>query len=325
MRRKSYKKYLVLGSVLFLLMSLPTLFIESLRHRVVAIAFPFLRAAASKENAESKRLEAENHLLRVELSRLKVQLGEKSAQPKVVTAHVIYRNPQSWGSTFWVDVGENRVEKNSPVLSGSALVGLVDYVGQKQARVRLITDRGFKPSVRAVRGSLQNAQLFEHLESVLRHIQGRVDLPLEEMDQLEMIASLEKLQRNLSLDHESWYLAKGILEGGGSPLWRSRSHSLKGIGFNYDFADEKGDARALTSEPPILQAHDLLVTTGLDGIFPPGLRVAEISKVMPLKEGAYAYEIEAIPVVKNLDSIQTVFIIPSINNEGSFTERDGTR
>jgi hypothetical protein len=208
-------------------------------------------------------------------------------------------------------------------LPGGALVGLVDYVGKNQARVRLITDVGLKPSVRAVRGSLQNAQLYEHVESVLRHVQGRGDLPMEEMAQLELIAALEKLQRNLASDSDSWYLAKGILEGGGPPLWRSRNHVLKGIGFNYDFSDEQGPARPLLSKPPILQAHDLLVTTGLDGIFPAGLRVAEVSKVLPLKEGAYAYEIEAIPVVKNLDSIQTVFIIPSLMNEDSFTERDG--
>jgi len=319
MRRKSYKKPLFLAAVLFLLMSLPTLFVESLRHKVVAITFPFLRAVATKEEAETQRLEAENHLLKLELAKLKVRGADHTS---VVTAHVIYRNPHSWGSSLWVDISGKHVEKNSPVLSGSALIGLVDFVGKKQARVRLITDSGFKPSVRAVRGSLQNVQLYEHIDSVLRQLQGRVDLPIEEKEQMKLVAGLERLQHSLSLDRQSWYLAKGVLEGGGSPLWRSRNHLLKGIGFNYDFADERGPARPLTSDPPILQAHDLLVTTGLDGIFPPGLRVAEVSKVLPLKEGAYAYEIEAIPVVKNLDSIQTVFIIPSMSNESCFTDRD---
>lgn len=297
--------------------------VEKLRCRVVSVAFPFLRSAAGHQESQVKKLEAENYLLKLELAQLKAAEGVQALSPSIVRAHVIYRNPQSWGSFFWVDVGQERVQKNSPVVLGNALVGLVDYVGKSQARVRLITDLGLKPSVRAVRGCLQNAQLFEHIESVLHHVQGRADLPLDEIEQLELIAALEKLQRNLTVDRDSWYLAKGILEGGGSPLWRSRSHLLKGIGFNYDFADEKGPARPLLSDPPILQAQDLLVTTGLDGIFPQGLRVAEISKVLPLKEGAYAYEIEAIPVVKNLDSIQTVFILPSLCDEGSFTERDG--
>ncbi len=322
MRRKSYKKPLILAGVLFLLMSLPTFFVESMRQKVVAMAFPFLRAVATQEEAEIQRLEAENHLLKLELAKLKVR-GSESAS--VVTAHVIYRNPHSWGSSLWVDITGKHVEKNSPVLSGSALIGLVDCVGKSQARVRLITDSGVKPSVRAVRGSLQNVQLYEHIESVLRQLQGRFDLPLEEKEQMKLIAFLERLQDSLSLDRQSWYLAKGVLEGGGSPLWRSRNHLLKGVGFNYDFADERGPARPLTSDPPILQAHDLLVTTGLDGVFPPGLRVAEVSKVFPLKEGAYAYDNEAIPVVKNLDSIQTVFIIPSLSNESCFADRDVPR
>lgn len=326
MRRKSYKKYLVLGGVLFFLMTLPSLFIENVRHKVVAMSFPIWRLGAKKEDGESKRLQAENHLLKVEVAKLKARLHDQtSLTPSVIAAHVIYRNPHSWGCSLWVDVGRDRVQKNSPVLSGGALVGLVDYVGKKQARVRLITDVGLKPSVRAVRGSLQNAQLFENIESVLRHLQGRGDLPLEEEEQLTLIAELEHLQRRLQLDVQSVCLAKGILEGGGPPLWRSRNHTLKGIGFNYDFADEFGPARPLVAKDglPILQAHDLLVTTGMDGVFPPSLRVAEVSRVLPLREGAYAYEIEAIPIVKNLDSIQTVFIIPPVSDEGSDSERDG--
>ncbi|MCH9610985.1 MAG: hypothetical protein S4CHLAM81_02960 [Chlamydiales bacterium] len=315
MRRKSYKKYLVLAATLFALVSLPTLMVEKLRCKVVALAFPFLRSAATKQAAETKKLEAQNYLLKMELAQLKVESRAHSSFPDVVIAHVIYRNPHSWGSVFWVDAGEDKIAVNSPVLVGDALIGLVDHVGKKQSRVRLITDVGLKPSVRAVRGALQNAQLCEHVVAVLRHLQGRVDLPLEELKQLELIAELESLQRNLDLERESWFLAKGILEGGGSPLWRSRSHVLRGIGFNYDFADDEGLARPLQSEPPILQAHDLLVTTGLDGFFPAGLRVAEVSQVLPLKEGAYAYEIEATPVVKNLDSVQTVHIVPRIYQE----------
>lgn len=308
-------------------MSLPTFFVENLKNKVVALGFPLWQLTAKKEEAHIQKLQVENHLLKIELVKLKAKLHDPTnAVENVVCAHVIYRNPHSWGSSFWVDVGEGVVVKNSPVLSGGAIVGIVDYVGKKQSKIRLITDRGLKPSVRAVRGSLQNAQLFEHLESVLHHLQARADLPLEEKSQFELIAALENFQSKLALDLTNLYLAKGILEGGGPPLWRSRNHVLKGIGFNYDFSDSYGPARPLVSkeDPPILQAQDLLVTTGMDGVFPPGLRVAEVSRVFPLCEGAYAYEIEAIPVVKNLDSIQTVFIIPPISDEDSYSERDGS-
>ena len=63
---------------------------------------------------------------------------------------------------------------------------------------------------------------------------------------------------------------------------------------------------------PLIQVHDLLVTTGIDGVFPPGLRVAEVKKVFPLSEGAYTYEIEAIPTAGNLNNLQHVFIIPPV-------------
>lgn len=325
MRRKSYKKYLILGGTLLLLLLLPLSFVEGLRCRMIAFFSPILRRFASQEVSDIQKLESENYVLKLELARLKAALGKHTSEPSLVVAHVIYRNPQSWGSTLWVDVGTASVEKNSPVIAGGALVGLVDYVGRRQVRVRLITDRGVKPSVRAVRGGLQNSQLNDYVESVLAHLRGRTDLSLSSEEIGRAVAALEQVQKSVSRESAHWYLAKGIVEGGSPPLWRSRHHALKGIGFNYDFADSCGPARALLSDPPIIQAHDLLVTTGLDGIFPPGLRVAEVSKVFPLREGAYAYEIEAVPVVKNLDSIQTMFILPNIYDESRCTQRDGAR
>ncbi len=76
-------------------------------------------------------------------------------------AQVIYRDPSAWSSSLWVRVGEedNRavgytvVAKNSPVVSEGAVVGVIDFVGGKQSRVRLITDSGLSPSVRAVRAT----------------------------------------------------------------------------------------------------------------------------------------------------------------------------
>ncbi|MFN0064696.1 MAG: rod shape-determining protein MreC [Chlamydiales bacterium] len=352
MRRVQYKKYLLLGGALFLLMSVPTLFVERCRYRMIALCAPIWKGGVRQKSEEHKKLEAENHLLRLEIGQLKRQLQQRSAitslvkdlqrdisskrgreitylieqQLEAIPAKVIYRDPNSWSSSLWVNVGEKThpwIAKNSPVLIGNACVGVVDYVGKRQSRIRLITDVALNPSVRAVRGFFQNVQLDENINVVLAHLQGRGDIPLEEEEQLELIAILEKLKHRIMMNAESWYLAKGILEGGGAPLWRSRNHVLKGIGFNYDFGDAEGPARALISGKvmeknsslpplPIIQANDLLVTTGMDGIFPPGLRVAEVSKVHPLREGAYAYEIEAIPVVKNLDTIHTVFIIPPV-------------
>lgn len=72
------------------------------------------------------------------------------------------------------------------------------------------------------------------------------------------------------------------------------------------------DAQSSAPAIPIICESDILVTTGMDGVFPPGLRVAEVTRIFPLREGAYTYEIEAVPVVGNLDTLQTVFIIPPV-------------
>ena len=85
-------------------------------------------------------------------------------QKKTMAAlgRIIYRDPSAWSSTCWIDVGEENnallgktiIAKNSPVISGSALVGVVEYVGKRHSRVRLITDSSLKTAVRAVRGSV---------------------------------------------------------------------------------------------------------------------------------------------------------------------------
>ncbi len=75
---------------------------------------------------------------------------------------IIYRDPSAWSSTCWIDAGEENnallgktiIAKNSPVISGSALVGVIEFVGKRQSRVRLITDSSLKTAVRAVRGAV---------------------------------------------------------------------------------------------------------------------------------------------------------------------------
>ncbi|KAF3362196.1 putative Rod shape-determining protein mreC [Chlamydiales bacterium STE3] len=194
-------------------------------------------------------------------------------------AKVIFRAANSWNSSLWINLGEadNKssneqiVAKNSPVVLGDSVVGLIDYVGKKQSRVRLITDCGLSPSVRVSRDDL--------------------------------------------------LLAKGELSGQSLPLWRSKKQVLVGTGFNYDFPDEEGPARDLrTGEPtgtkgpsiPVIQVNDHLVTTGMDGVFPPGLKVGIVTHITPLKEGDYYYELEAKPIVKNLQDLSLVFVLPPL-------------
>ncbi len=251
-------------------------------------------------------------------------------------AKVIFREPASWSSTFWINVGEKDnhavgkkiIGKNSPVLLGNSIIGIVEYVGNGQSRVRLITDSSLVPSVRAVRGNQQNRYLLEHLDSLLFALELREDLFSSDEEWVTMASILNRLKNTLKEHSGDFYLAKGELRGTGNPLWRSRSQVLKGIGFNYDFPDAEGAARDLRSGEPygasrkresiqLLRQGDLLVTTGLDGIFPPGFSVAIVSSVQTLKEGASSYEIEAISTAGNLDELTHVFVLPPLESHSS--------
>ena len=237
---------------------------------------------------------------------LKWELMAMPAQP-------IYRDPASWSSSLWINVGEedNRImgrtviAKNSPVVAGIALVGVVDYVGRKQSRVRLITDSGLSPSARAVRGAAQNREIAALSNALIERLDSRLDRAKEE--EAALLNGLRGLKKNLGEAWDEGYLAKGELHGSSSPFWRSRSPLLKGIGFNFDYADEEGSER---EEIPILKEGDLLVTTGLDGVFPPDLLIGRVAKVNPVKAGGYAYEIEARPAASRLNDLETLFVLP---------------
>lgn len=192
-----------------------------------------------------------------------------------IPARIIFRSPHSWNSTVWVatDSHTAAIAKNSPVVVGKSIVGVVDYVGKGQCRIRLITDSGLTPSVRAVR----------------------------------------------EVDGKLWHLAKGELQGRSEPLWRRKSHQLHGSGFQYDFPDGYGPARDLrTGKPqdsslpplPLVEVGDLLITTGMDGVFPPNFQVATVDEIHILKEGNYFYNLEATPTAGNLEDLSLVFILP---------------
>lgn len=328
MQRKTLKPYLILIVLLLILLSISSITSHKLRGSAVAMIAPLWEVIATKIPQEKAhgdlyRLQLENQQLKNEVAQMQKIVQEErilidklnslppetlvSIKPMIeqhineleqqiaiklteVPARVIFRSPFSWGSSLWLNVGKDHntslervvVAKNSPVLMGNALVGVIDYVGLHQSRVRLITDSGLTPSVRAVR------QKKESLE-----------------------------------DASLLHLAKGELHGSSQPLWRTHKEVLKGTGFNYDFPDEFGPAHDLRSGAPLnasstqnaiplVQVNDLLVTTGYDGVFPAGLLVAKVTKIYPLKEGDYYYELEATPVVGDMDSLTVVYVIPPL-------------
>lgn len=312
MRAIHSKSALFLFAAVLLLMSMPRHIMEKSRDVTISFLAPgwniltyYKNSAASLmetvftskiflENSmhltlreQIEQLQLQNELLRLELRRVRGFQHQEAAFNQLSTmesipARVIFRSPQSWHSSLWINVGSSSnegndkpiVAKNSPVLIGDCVVGVLDYVGKNQSRVRLITDSSLVLSVRVLR---------------------------EE-------------------GNGKWFLAKGELHGGSAPLWRGYKEKLKGIGFNYDFSDEKGPARDLRTGAPLkkdsrfppmllISVKDLLVTTGMDGVFPEGLKVAEVTRINSLKEGDYYYELEAKSLAGNLEDISLVFII----------------
>ncbi|MBX7067132.1 MAG: hypothetical protein K1X28_07865 [Parachlamydiales bacterium] len=325
--------YPLLGLIAFLLIwiSLPSMLSDTLREFVSA---PFGKRNFSKSADEIGRLQVENRALRTQIDHaLEWVLFEKKAAQQLADkeflqkraehirerlkeqlfstpAQVIYRDPSLWSSSLWVNVGEKTnsalgkkaIAKNSPVLAdGGALVGVVEFVGEKQSRIRLITDSGLCPSVRVLRGGSQNRELAHRIDSLLNL--------LEKKDDLESLkAQLLSLKQSIGTDWEDGYMAKGEVHGSSTPFWRSRGSLLEGIGFNFDFPDSIGNKKA-----PLLKEGDLLVTTGLDGVFPPGLSVATVVKIHPQKAGDTVYNIDARPIITNLNDLQTLFILPPIS------------
>lgn len=335
MRRKSHKAFLFLFAFVLLLMSISNPSAEKMRGTTMAVISPFLEYLATSQpvitqstnsGEQIQRLQLEKSQLTSEVTRLKnmlikerrlmaqlktsqleisesdelTQLARKRYQElkvllkfqlQAIPAKVLFRSPSSWGSSLWLDVGHANNEamgceiiaKNSPVVVGDSIVGVVDYVGTHQCRIRLVTDSGLSLSVRAVRGNI---------------------------DPDEPVSAQEGI-----------YLAKGELHGSSKPLWRSRGILLHGVGFNYDFGDSEGPARDLRTGIPVgssdskaaialIKINDFLVTTGMDGIFPPGFYVGQVTHVNTLREGDYYYDLQAKPTAGNLDELTFVHVLP---------------
>lgn len=253
-----------------------------------------------------------------------------SHQLEGTLARLAYRPQVGWSSALWIDLGFLHNEEmgftaialNSPVLANGSLVGLVDQVGSRQSRVRLISDPALPIAVRVARGKMADLQLAEEL-SLLRHqLQRRPDLiAMAEIDGEQLYLQLERLSSLLQQGETSQLLAKGELQGCSQLSYRHFGQLLRGVGFNYDFGDEEGPARELRSgiaeggapaSAPValVRIDDLLVTSGLDGLFPPALPVAQVTSIRKLGEGDYYYELEAQPTAGNLDQLSLFLVLP---------------
>jgi rod shape-determining protein MreC len=332
--------FFILPLLLLLCLSLPQHVTDRIRSKIVA-TFP---ATTQNDVQELSTLRLENYQLRTQLDLVYEWLGSEKRireqadlyrqinvsndflarrsdemkrllqkQTMAAFARVVHRDPSSWSSTCWIDVGEENnlslgqkiIAKNSPVVFGSALVGVVEYVGKKQSRVRFITDSGLKTAVRAIRGSVLDREIASSAHSLLDKMKKHPHPDPQAIDLLSHLA--------LPVRWEDTFLAKGELCGSSATYFRSLSSTLKGMGFNCDFKDPESPSRYLRSD--ILKPGDLLITSGLDGVFPPGLKVAIVTKIEPLQAGAFSYDLEATPLAQDLADLTSVYVLPPVAME----------
>ncbi len=333
LNRKTFCFIFSLGFFLFIL-SAPSCFKEHVRFFFIdkILSLRFFNKKISCNSISLDTLKSENYFLKQENNHLRSLLSiydffslelentkrqDLSYCNRCIPAKVIFRDPFSWGSSLWIDVGKQNLsssvlKKNSPVIIGQFLLGIVDYVGQRQSRVKLITDVGLTPSVCVATENLQDIILRNSLKIVLEQLKRNSQARLFSQEISQMTSFLSNLEKTFFYKNKKYNLFRGILCGTGSPLWKKHKNLLKGQGFCYQENIQDEDVY-------IIKENDILVTTGMDGIFPPGLLVAKVTNVLEKKEGFYSYNLEAMPLVDNFNDISNVLVLPPIGfNEEDF-------
>jgi rod shape-determining protein MreC len=311
MDKKLGSTLLFLFLILFLILQIP--FVREIRLR--SSVQKFFSSTQAGGDSTLELLSLENLLLKDELDAIRNQLNYDQKDWDAIQAKVIFRENISFGSFIWVDRGEadNKrlgatvIAKKSPVVLGKGVVGVIEEVLEKKSLVRLITDPKLQIAVRVDRGKkgiyleerlMELKNLLEKEEEIFKNQEHR------ELTKDWIQVLLEKVR-----PLRGALLAKGVIQGVANPGWRVAYDTLSGYGFNYDFADSEGGPFDLRTEH-LIRVGDLLVTTGLDGVFPRGLHVGVVTKIDPLKEGGYAYGLSASPSVHELQYLDNVQILP---------------
>lgn len=229
-------------------------------------------------------------------------LSDMCRQTKI--AKVFFYDFVPWSHQAWVNVGkEEGIQPNSPVTVGGVVVGVIEEVKDHQSQMRLITDPKLIIAARLAQGKWKDRFLWSQFLALSYHC----SLYEEYQHNASLLKKLAREVESTLSVCPSKLTAKGLVKGSSSLLYKGAC-VLEGKEFQCEKADEESPSLSLSSL--VIQNGDLLVTSGLDGIFPPGLFLGLVSKV---NQKDFSYDLSISSCAGDLSLLEYVTILPPVS------------
>jgi hypothetical protein len=233
---------------------------------------------------------------------------------------IIYRPVSRGGDVVWIRTLEP-VQKGAAVIIGDCAVGFVDIASGLCARVRLVTDVHSRVSVEVRKQEAKESQMVAYasrfrLASDVAYWKLLAEHGLFQglPNHLNLIELLNLLEKELTLQGETQKKSdqvqglQGLLKGG-TGTWRSQKRGLIAEGF---YQEVELAPKTQTQKTPSIEIGDLLVTSGLDGRYPPGLRVGYVTAVQAKDAADTLFEVEASVALADFSKEKWVWVLPAI-------------
>ncbi len=232
-----------------------------------------------RENRAQIELQGELWSLKYQNRELKMQLRAKESAAAMsletaygfqsLPARIVLRDARDWASFIWVEMPEPATAfLLAPAVCGDVAIGMVDFASQNRCRIRLLSDSQISLSVTVTK-------------NLSRLSSAQNDEPLV-----------------------------GQVRGLGGAIWASSGTILIGEGYvpnppKDSLTDRHAEFKRSKRR---FALDDQLVTSGLDGLFPPDLKVGRVDRIDEDSPGATRYAFGVIGAL-NLSDLTEISIL----------------